>query len=144
MNCCTLTEVRVGRGNIGQAATIGIHLCWCAADGYIAALRRRTLAFESQLGEGLADLLLAQRIGEVATDNLQGHGGRHQFTGITLCRLAEVQIDEFQFRMHRLKLAVMLRQALYLRLVEPVAETLLVERIGLCIDGVVVERAATS
>ena len=99
----------MGFDNIGQAAAIGIYLCRCAADGYIAALRRRTLAFETQLGEGQTNLLLAQRIGEVATDDLQGHGGRHQFTGITLCGLAEVQIDEFQFRMHRLKLAVMLR-----------------------------------
>ena len=74
------------------------------------------------------------------THQLQDDRCGQVFTRFYIDRLTEVLINEFLFRASRLKLLVVLRQAENLVAVEPVAEALAVERIGLTIDTFIVER----
>ena len=108
-----------------------LHLHARAVHGDVSALRSGALVFKAQQREGMADLLLTQRLGNVAADELQGHRGRYQFTGLLAHGLAEVQVDELQLRMLRFELFVMAFQPVDLRLLDPVLEALLVEGVGL-------------
>ena len=123
----------------GQLAAIVLHLHTRAVDGHKAALVGVTFVFKAQLGKGLTNLYLTQRLRNVTTNHLQRHRGRDQLSGFIADRLTEVQINKVEFGVLRLKLLVMLVQLYDFVPVEPVAEALLIESVGLCEDGIVVE-----
>ena len=126
-----------------QLAAVGFHLRSRTVNGDVAAHRGGTAVLEAQPSEGLPNFLLAQTLGDVAADKLQGHRSRHELSMFLPFGLAEVQADELQFRMLRLERLVMACQAADLVGREPVLEALAVEGVGLRVDALVVERRGT-
>ena len=118
----------------------GSHLLSTAPHNDIATDTTRLATLETQFPESTAYHHAAQLLRDISTDNLHGHSHADELAGLDALRATEILTDKLDLQTRCLKLLVMARQALYLRLREPVAETLAVERIGLAVDATVVQR----
>ena len=105
----------------------------------VSAYIAESPALEAEVDEGMPHLLLGDLRRYLPADDLHGQPHGHELTLLTILGRTEVPEHELTLGAWTLEQLVMPLQALYLGLVEPVAESLPVEGIGLTIDTVVVE-----